>query len=302
MKMAGAVLACVLAHSTIPGEGRQVAITIDDLPRGGDGGGHSLADVRAMTERLLTPFRDEDVPVIGFVNEGRPGELGPEGLRQILDLWLEYGATLGNHSHSHLDINAVPLDEYTDDIVKGERTLREALLSRGKQLSFYRHPLLHTGATPEIKAGLQAFLDRKGYRVAPVTLDNNDFLYAALYTRPRYRERVRQEYVPYMESVVSFFEARGVEVAGREFPQILLLHANELNADMMPALLAMLRRRGYSFVTLEQALSDEVYRLPEEYVGPKGLSWIHRWSETKGMPPKMEPEPPEWVEDAWAGR
>ena len=95
-----------------------------------------------------------------------------------------------------------------------------------------------------------------------MTLDNSDYQYAALYTRPQYRERVRQAYVPYMESVVAFFEARSVEVVGREFPQILLLHANQLNADLMPDLLAMFRRRGYTFVSLDRALADEAYRLP----------------------------------------
>jgi hypothetical protein len=117
--------------------------------------------------------------------------------------------------------------------------------------------------------------------------------------RPEHRERARREYVPYMESTVAFFEARAVEVVGREIPQILLLHANQLNADLMPDLLAMLRRRGYDFVTLEHALADEAYDLPEEYVGRNGLSWIHRWSRTKALAPKGEPEPEEWLRKAF---
>ena len=79
-----------------------------------------------------------------------------------------------------------------------------------------------------------------------------------------------------------------------------MLHANELNADLMPELLAMLRRRGYELVTLEQALADEVYRLPEEYVGGGGFSWIHRWTRTKGLPLTPEPEPPDWVTAAYS--
>ena len=70
-----------------------------------------------------------------------------------------------------------------------------------------------------------------------------------------------------MESVVAFFEQRAVEVVGREIPQILLIHASQLNADLMPDLLAMFKRRGYSFVTLRQALADPAYSLPESYVG-----------------------------------
>jgi peptidoglycan/xylan/chitin deacetylase (PgdA/CDA1 family) len=302
MKYLCVLLACIVMHVMPTTAGREVAITIDDLPRGGDGGPRTLADVRAMTERLLKPFRDERIPLTGFVNEGRQAELGAAGLRQILDLWLDAGADLGNHSYSHFDINNVPLAEYTADILKGEPILRAALVARGKPLRFYRHPFLHTGPTPEAKSGLQKFLDSHGYTAAPVTLDNSDYQYAALYTRPQFRERVRQAYVPYMESIVAFFEARSIEVVGREFPQVLLLHANEINADLMPDLLAMFRSRGYTFVALDRALADEAYRLPEAYVGPNGFSWIHRWSKTKGMSPKGEPDPPAWVQEAWATR
>jgi hypothetical protein len=103
-----------------------------------------------------------------------------------------------------------------------------------------------------------------------------------------------------MESVVAAFEAASIALAGREFPQVLLLHANELNADLMPELLAMFRRRGYEFVTLEAALADEVYRLPENYVGPNGFSWIHRWTRTEGLPITPEPDPPAWITEAYS--
>jgi peptidoglycan/xylan/chitin deacetylase (PgdA/CDA1 family) len=282
------------------GAGREVAITIDDLPRGGDGGPRDLASVKAMTERLLKPFHDEKIPLIGFVNEGRPVDFGPQGLRQILDLWLDAGADLGNHSYSHLNINNVPLKEYTADIVRGEHVLRAAMETRGKILEFYRHPFLFTGPTPQIKKEMQEFLDQHGYRVAPVTLDDGDYEFAALYTKPEFKERVRKQYVPYMESVVAAFERGSVSLAGREFPQILLIHASQMNADLMPDLLAMFRRRGYTFVSLSQALADPIYRLPDDYVGRNGFSWIHRWAITKRIKITPEPEPPAWVRDAYA--
>jgi peptidoglycan-N-acetylglucosamine deacetylase len=292
-----AVTAILLA-ATLSAAPRQVAITIDDLPRGGDGGSHSLAAVRAMTQKLLRPFREQHLPVIGFVNAGRT-EFRDTGLREILNLWLDAGADLGNHAYSHPDLNRIPLDQYTADIVKGEPLLRDVLSARGKKLVYYRHPFLHAGPTLEIKRGLQQFLDAHGYRVAPVTLDNSDYEYARLYTDPAYRDRVKREYIPYMESIVAFFEQRAVEVAGHEIPQVLLIHASQLNADLMPDLLAMFRRRGYTFVTLDQALADPAYRLPDEYAGQGGFSWIHRWSMTKKMESKGEPDPPKWVEDGF---
>ena len=53
--------------------------------------------------------------------------------------------------------------------------MKEALEARGRRLTYYRHPFLFTGPTPEIKQGMQAYLDGRGYRVAPVTLDNADY-------------------------------------------------------------------------------------------------------------------------------
>src|SRR5688572_31280425 len=50
---------------------------------------------------------------------------------------------------------------------------------------------------------------------SPVTLDNADYAYAVAYLRPELQSRVRREYVPYMESIVEFFEQRSVEVFGR---------------------------------------------------------------------------------------
>jgi hypothetical protein len=73
------------------GDGREVAITIDDLPRGGDGGPRDLPSVCAMTEQLLKPFHGQRIPIIGFVNAGREMEFGPQGLRTILELWLNAG-------------------------------------------------------------------------------------------------------------------------------------------------------------------------------------------------------------------
>jgi peptidoglycan-N-acetylglucosamine deacetylase len=294
------VLVALLAGTSVAvGQGRQVAISIDDLPRGGDGGPHDLAGVRALTEKLLRPLREQKIPAVGFVNAGRL-QVDPEGLRGILDLWLDAGADLGNHSYSHLDINSVPLDVYTTDIVRGEAAIRAALSARGKVLEWYRHPYLRTGPTPEIKKGLQDFLEQRGYRVAPVTLDNADYAFAAAYSQPELRARVRREYVPYMESVVEFFERRSVAVVGREIPQVLLIHANELNADLMPELIDMLRRRGYQIVSLTRVLEDPVYQSSDEYVGRRGISWIHRWSEAKGMAAKDEPAPPEWVMKAFS--
>lgn len=247
-----------------------------------------------MTVKLLAPFQKQHVPVIGFVNECHH----TDELQALLSLWVAAGAELGNHTCSHLDLNTTSADAFESDIVKGEVVTTASV---GHRPVYFRYPFLHAGKDLETKLAVQQFLKAHGYQNAPVTLDDSDYMFAVVYAKAlvagdsEKANRVRELYLAYMESIVAFFEARSIEVTGHEIRQILLIHASQLNADAMPDLLAMMRRRGYTFVSLERALEDPAYALPETYVGPGGFSWIHRWSMTKGMKPKGEPDEPEWI-------
>jgi peptidoglycan/xylan/chitin deacetylase (PgdA/CDA1 family) len=207
------VLALLLLSAAAPGAGREVAITIDDLPRGGDGGGRSFAEIREMTERLLAPFREQKIPLTGFVTPGRT-EISPDHLRRILDLWLDAGAELGNHTWSHADLNRTPAAEYEAGILEADAALRPVVAAHGKKLEFFRYPMLHAGASAETKRAIQQFLAAHHYQNAPVTFDNSDYMFAAAYNKPRLRARVKREYVPYLESVVLRAAIRGGGWAG----------------------------------------------------------------------------------------
>jgi peptidoglycan/xylan/chitin deacetylase (PgdA/CDA1 family) len=274
---------------------RQVAITFDDLPRGGDApAGRDFAAVRQMTRKLTGHLKD--VPVTGFVNPGRT-EMTTNELLEILALWTQAGAELGNHTHTHPGLNETPLEAYTADILAAEPFITKA--RGGVPSRYFRHPYLQAGPTLEKKQGLQQFLHEHGYTMAPVTLDNCDWMIAAVYaaaSSDAERAQVKTIYLDYMDRIFAFFEGWSREVNGRELPQILLLHANQLNADTFPDLLALMKRRGYSVVPLADALADPAYAQPETYVGRGGFSWLHRWARTKGLKPKGEPEdPPEIV-------
>jgi peptidoglycan-N-acetylglucosamine deacetylase len=277
---------------------REVAITIDDLPFAQSGPqACDYEQLRLLTDRLLTPIRGRRVPVTAFVIGGNCPKLTPEQRQSILGLWTGAGAELGNHTFSHQGLNTMPIAEYEKDILKADALLKS--LSGGRPIRYFRSPMLQAGPDTATKQRLESFLAEHGYQQAPVTFDNSDWMFANVLQDPAMAERVRKEYVPYMESVISFFEKRSVQVVGREFPQVLLMHANTLNAELLPALLDMLQRRGYRFVSLEHALKDDAYRLPNSYAGKGGFSWIHRWSMTKGMPGSGEPDEPVWLREAY---
>jgi len=64
--------------------------------------------------------------------------------------------------------------------------------------------------------------------------------------------------------VTSFclLEQLAKQTIGYEPKQILLLHGNQLEADHIGELLDVMRKRGYHFITLADALSDQAYGCP----------------------------------------
>lgn len=267
---------------------RTVAITIDDLPVVSTR--RDLNNRKAITRKLLSHIRAAKIPAIGFVNENKlyDGDRRDERQIDLLRMWLIAGLELGNHTYSHRSLNTIALADYQADVLKGESITRELLARKKKTLRYFRHPFLQTGRTLDIKAQFDKFLKVHDYTVAPITFDNADYIFSRAYdnafdTRNKaLMKKVGEAYVPYMEAKLEYWERQSVKLFGREMSQTLLIHANFINSDYLDDLAAMFRKRGYKFVTLEEALKDEAYRLPDTYIGPAGISWLHRWALDKG--------------------
>ena len=288
---------------------RQMVVTIDDLPAVCTC--QTLADWQELTFKLLETLATHEVPAIGFVNEGKLHLEGSENADParvaLLENWLDAGLELGNHSRTHPSLNRTPLDRYQQNVLGGERIIRPLLEARGTTLRFYRHPYLHTGRDLETKRGFERFLDRRGYQVAPVTVDNSDWIFARAYDLAldqgdsELAERIGEAYAPYMESKIAYYEDLAQQLFERDIPQILLIHANRINADHLGPLLDRIKDRGYAFVELETALEDAAFEHDDTYIGPAGLSWIERWwitEERSREPFKKEPPVPPWVLEA----
>lgn len=282
---------------------REVAVTFDDLPgvamqRSGQCNAKAFAD---LNRRLLQSIARNRMPALGLVVEGRLCPRLRDSLPGILEMWLDAGHELGNHSFSHFDINTTSLATYQNDVIRGQRVTDRVLRQRGKRLKYFRHPFLHAGKDRNTRESLGKFLSERGYTIAPVTIDNQEWIFAEVYAMAKERRdtttarRVGDAYIRYMEEIFAFFEKYSVRVTGYEIKQVLLLHVNPLNADYLDPLTRMMRRRGYVFISMDQALQDPAYQLRDGYIGPTGLSWLHRWALGKGLTIIPEPSEPAFV-------
>jgi len=288
-----------------------MALTFDDLPFVAAGQPYFPA-ATSTTDEILRVLRRHRAPAIGFVNErqleaaagGRPSR------EALLQAWIDAGMNLGNHTYSHPDLNTVTIDAFKEEILKGEPTIDRLMAGRAPGGRFFRHPMTHTGDTKAKKDAIDSFLAARGYRIAPHTIENSDFIFNAVYVRARaagdlaLAQRVQDAYVDLTMEATAFAESASRELFTRDIPQTLLLHANVLTAGSLETMMSRLEARGYRFVTLDEAMKDAAYATPDTAIFTSGPTWFWRWARTLGvrLNPQGDPEVPAWVMDAYRRR
>ena len=283
---------------------RQVAITIDDLPAASNV--LPAGAITEMTTKLLTTLRDQKIPVVGFVNEKKLYKFGETDERiRALRMWLDYGFELGNHTYSHASLNRVGLKVWEDDVIQGESVTTLLLAEHKMKMRYFRHPYLDTGRDLQTRREAEAFLAARGYHIAPITLDAWDWAYASVYEDAKRRgdtaaqADLAKSYLAYSDAVFAYWEQQSKQIIGYEPKQILLLHANQLEGDHIGELLDLFRKRGYRFITLEDALGDSAYSLPDRYVGEGGTGWLDHWAISQGKILTGAPVFPQAVLEKW---
>ena len=240
----------------------RVAVTVDDLPRHGPEapGQDRLALHRALLEALT---RHQVPRVYGFVNSGRarPGD------RAALEAWVAAGYPLGNHTANHPDIGKVGIDAYLADVDAGEPLLAE-LLGPGQERVWkvFRYPFLFQGTDVPWRLQLRRALVERGYRIAEVTIDFEDWAYNPPYVRCL--ERRDAAGIAALESMAldsAISQLRWADdtlrrLTGRRVPQVLLLHAGAFDAHFLDRWLSAYEKAGVRWIPLDEALEDPVYQ------------------------------------------
>ncbi len=167
---------------------------------------------------------------------------------EILQRWLDAGLEFGNHGYAHLDLHSVSPEDWKADVLRGEVATRSLVEAGGGRLEYFRHPFLHTGMSVDVQTDTSEFLGSHGYVVAPVTIDNSEWIYGGAYAHAYnsgdedLKQRIGRDYLRYMLEVVEFYEGQSDAIVGRAIPHVLLVHAYALNADWLDELLSELEK------------------------------------------------------------
>lgn len=261
--------------------GVKVAITVDDLPTHGDP--FPGIDRDAISRQILTALADNHAKgVYGFTNQAwDASELA------IFKEWLGAGYPLGNHTYSHANLNRVGASAFTGDIARQDRVLASLasfspLIARRR---IFRYPFLDEGDTLARRNDVRGYLFGKGYRVAEVTIDYLDWTWTDAYTRCRINndQKSIQWLRTHVNEAADRYLSHSVEMARnlfhRDVDQILLIHIGAFDALTLDGILREWRSKGVQLISLEEALTDPIYRINPNLAYDGGLTFLEQIGE-----------------------
>jgi peptidoglycan-N-acetylglucosamine deacetylase len=268
-KFASAIVLGMLCARIVDGqEPKQMAITFDDLPFS-YARTLTIAEQREAVNRVLAALDKHRVTATAFVI----GRSVTDANRGLVDAVVQAGHIVGSHSFSHQDLGVASTEDYILDIQKGVEAIEPWL----KGVQYFRYPFLRQGNTVEKRDAVLSWMASRGIVVAPVTIDNDDFYFNERLVDAKGEGRaidVRDAYLDHMMEAAAYYDAKGRARMGRAVKQVLLLHMNYLNSLYLDDLLQRFRDDGWSFITFEEALKDDVYRLKYDYVGVQGAGHL----------------------------
>jgi peptidoglycan/xylan/chitin deacetylase (PgdA/CDA1 family) len=211
-------------------------------------------DVLAILKKRHVP------PVYGFIN-AKKLEGNTDGA-QALKLWAA-AEPVGNHTYAHMDLEQNSAEAFEREIEENEPSLE--LLQPGGDWHWLRYPYLHEGDTLEKRRAVRAYLKSRGYRIAQVTLDWEDYLWNTAYARcvtkgdTKSIEWLRSTYLNTASEFLDLGREQAKLIYGHEINYVLLMHLGAFSSTILPEALDLLKKKGFKLVTLEAAESDAAY-------------------------------------------
>jgi peptidoglycan/xylan/chitin deacetylase (PgdA/CDA1 family) len=270
---------------------QKVAITFDDVPLNGDlPPGVTRVQVARETIALL---QAQHLPLAyGFINakklEGNPDAA------EALKLWAA-SEPFGSHTYAHINLTDNLPEAFEREIDQNEPAL-ELLAHKDSNWHWFRYPFLHEGDTVEKRRVVRTYLQSHGYRIAQVTLDWEDYLWNSAYARCVAKNDtqsiawLRASYLETEDAYLDLGKQLATLVYGHGTNHVLLLHLGAFSSTILPDALKLMRKKGFTFVTLEEAQSDPAYEGDPDIGSKYGGTLLEQWIEAKKIkfPPVVE--------------
>ncbi|OFZ82205.1 MAG: hypothetical protein A2583_04695 [Bdellovibrionales bacterium RIFOXYD1_FULL_53_11] len=238
----------------------KIAVTVDDLP-----GWHLVKSGNAQKTASLfaSVFKQHKVPATGFVIGALASRT--KDSMNALTVWSNAGLVLANHTWDHVPYDKSSTKEFWSGVARTEKLLAPFYKRYGWNRIF-RFPMLNQGDIPEKETAANEYFFSTKTLLAHVSVDTSDWAFARYYDQFTETgdltaiKNLEALYFKHIMDCVKYAEEASAAIFSKQIPQILLIHANQLNAVMLPDILKELRLQKYDFISLESVLDSPEYR------------------------------------------
>ncbi|HEY8561230.1 MAG TPA: M56 family metallopeptidase [Pyrinomonadaceae bacterium] len=266
--------------------------------------------------RLIEKLRSHKVPAIGFLQGGliSDGEKLSPARADMVRSWRDAGFEIGVGGFKHIWFYDTPYDDYVANVEKNERIAKNILGEKNLPVKYFSYPFLNTGKTADDRARFENWLQSRGLTAVKYTFDNQEWMYSYAYDMARNDNdtgamiEIRIAFVKYMSEMLDHYEAYAREMFGRDVAQTTVLTPSRLIADAADELFGLFEKRGYRFVSMDEALADDAYQTEENFadtkdkIGKSGISWFERWTFAQGRRLRDEPRVDARIWKTWEDR
>jgi len=261
----------------------KIAITFDDLPLHNDLPPGTTR--QQIVKEIAVALKSAHAPkVYGFVNAVHLQN--DPTLAAVFTDWRATGFSLGNHTWSHANLNDLTVEEFTEEILKDEDSLKQ--YAKGTDWHWFRYPYLAEGKDEAKRKAIRDLLAQHGYHIAAVTMSFSDYAWNGPYARCV--AKADEQAIKLLEKNYLLVAAEAIEQShtmsnilyNRDIPYVLLMHVGGFDAHMMPRLLAMYKAKGVKLITLQDAEKDSAYAsdfnpsLPADPAGLEARMWARK--------------------------
>lgn len=265
----------------------QVAITFDDIPA--SGGAPLTLSRSQVTDKIIETLKKNKIGgVYGFLNGILVKNMKER--EEILAKWKSAGHLLGNHTYSHLDLALVTAEKYIEDIERNESILID-YGSTIEEIKVFRYPFLGEGETQEKRYQIRSYLLKRKYKIAQVSIDFDDWYWLEPYHRclkNNLQDKIlelEKKYVEHAISRLKYMDQLSHFIYGekREIKHILLLHFSSVTAYFLDRLLYELGKQNLNWISLNEAISDPIYKEDTSFLGAVGKTFFIQALESRSL-------------------
>lgn len=270
----------------------------------------SAADDRESMRLLVEKLKEREIPVAGFVKGttvNTDSEKSVAEQEEIVRLWrdakfeigfLDYKSPQSFNSSLNDYLTAIKKLRAQSDLVLSGKEQQKAL----EQMKKYREEMRKFRDGKKIDEETKANFDkvrevvRKNFEQFKINEKNwkkennltavkysigtHDWLYSASYDYARRRNdkesmnRIKTEFIDYMSKILDHYERYSQQLYERNIPQTIALTPSRLTAESAGELFAIMQKRGYEFISMDEAMQDEAYQSDDLFVSGVGSSWF----------------------------